>query len=204
MPRSVELLKQGEAHLAAGRFVEADEAFETALAVDPRNRAAYIALARVASARSCSASRSASPRRRSLLEPNDRDAIAIQGEAMVELGAVARAKENLAKLQKLCPSGCPQLAELVGDDHARADGRFGQAAGSSEEQLSPASASARGPRNEFGNADRLGTSRAVDAEFLQRIERAGTSFRLDRSIFRRWPKAASVSRSSTFGSTPSG
>ena len=31
---------------------------------------------------------------------------------MVELGAVARAKENLAKLQKLCPSGCPQLAEL--------------------------------------------------------------------------------------------
>ena len=47
-----------------------------------------------------------------LLEPNDRDAIAIQGEAMVELGASARAKENLAKLQKLCPSGCTQLAEL--------------------------------------------------------------------------------------------
>ena len=47
-----------------------------------------------------------------LLEPNDRDAIAIQGEAMVELGALARAKENLAKLQKLCPSGCTQLAEL--------------------------------------------------------------------------------------------
>ena len=48
LPRSEELLKQGEAHLAAGKFVEADEAFETALAVDPRNRAAYNALAKVA------------------------------------------------------------------------------------------------------------------------------------------------------------
>ena len=36
------------------------------------------------------------------LEPTDRDALAVQGEAMVELGAVPRAKENLAKLQKLC------------------------------------------------------------------------------------------------------
>ena len=44
-PRSVELLRQGNAHLAAGKFIEADEAFETALAVDPRNRAAYNALA---------------------------------------------------------------------------------------------------------------------------------------------------------------
>ena len=31
---------------------------------------------------------------------------------MVELGAVARAKVNLAKLQKLCASGCPQVATL--------------------------------------------------------------------------------------------
>jgi len=28
------------------------------------------------------------------------------------MGAVARAKENLAKLQKLCPGACPQVAEL--------------------------------------------------------------------------------------------
>ena len=64
------------------------------------------------SVRSCSASRSAYTKKALLLEPNDRDAIAIQGEAMVELGAAARAKENLAKLQKLCPTGCTQLAEL--------------------------------------------------------------------------------------------
>ncbi len=111
-PRSVELLRQGNAHLAAGKFIEADEAFETALAVDPRNRAAYNALARVAQRERLFGQSIRYTKKALLLEPNDRDAIAIQGEAMVELGATARAKENLAKLQKLCPSGCAQLAEL--------------------------------------------------------------------------------------------
>jgi tetratricopeptide (TPR) repeat protein len=111
-PRSVQLFQQGQAHLAAGRFVEADEAFETSLAVDPRNRAAYNALARVAQRQKLFGQSIRYTKKALLLEPNDRDAIAIQGEAMVELGAVARAKENLARLQKLCPSGCTQLAEL--------------------------------------------------------------------------------------------
>lgn len=112
IPRSVELLHQGQAHLAAGKFVEADEALETSLAVDPRNRAAYNALARVAQRQKLFGQSIRYTKKALLLEPNDRDAIAIQGEAMVELGASARAKENLVKLQKLCPSGCTQLAEL--------------------------------------------------------------------------------------------
>jgi len=112
IPRSLELLKQGNDHLAAGRFVEADEAFETALAVDPRNRAAFNSLARVAQREKLFGQSIRYTKKALLLEPSDRDAIAIQGEAMVELGALARAKENQAKLQKLCPSGCAQLAEL--------------------------------------------------------------------------------------------
>ena len=35
-PKSVELLHQGQNLLAAGKFAEADDALETALAVDPR------------------------------------------------------------------------------------------------------------------------------------------------------------------------
>lgn len=112
LSRSVELLHQGQVHLAAGRFIEADEALETSLAVDPRNRAAYNSLARVAQRQKLFGQSIRYTKKALLLEPNDRDAIAIQGEAMVELGALARAKENLAKLQKLCPSGCTQLAEL--------------------------------------------------------------------------------------------
>ena len=112
LPRSIELLKQGEADLAAGRFVDADEALETALAVDPRNRAAYNALAKVAQREKLYGQSVRFTKKALLLEPNDRDAIAIQGEAMVEMGATARAKENLTKLQQLCPGGCPQVAEL--------------------------------------------------------------------------------------------
>ena len=110
--RSVELQKQGETHLAAGRFAEADQALETALAVDPRNRGAYIALARVAQRERLFGQSIRYTKKALLLEPNDRDAIAIQGQAMVELGAAAKARENLTKLQKLCTGGCPQVAEL--------------------------------------------------------------------------------------------
>ena len=113
MPRSVELLRTGEALLAAGKFTEADEALETALAVDPRNRAAYIALARVAQKEKLFGQAIRYTKKALALEPNDRDAIAIQGEAMVELGAAARARENLAKLQQLCGgNACPQVAQL--------------------------------------------------------------------------------------------
>ena len=48
------------------------------------------------------------------LEPNDPDAIAVQGEAMVEMGATARAQANLQKLQAICKGGCPQIAQLSG------------------------------------------------------------------------------------------
>lgn len=111
-PRSLELLKQGEAHLAAGRFIEADDALETALAVDPRNRAAFISLARVAHRQKLFGQAIRFTNKALALEPNDVKAIALQGEAMMGLGAVARAKENLARLQKLCPNGCAQVTEL--------------------------------------------------------------------------------------------
>jgi cytochrome c-type biogenesis protein CcmH/NrfG len=111
-PKSVDLLKQGEAAFAAGNYLAADDALETALAVDPRNRAAFVAMARVAIKQKLFGQAIRLTNRAIALEPTDRDAIAVQGEAMVELGAVARAKDNLAKLQKLCAAGCPQVAVL--------------------------------------------------------------------------------------------
>src|SRR5688572_32658068 len=46
--KSVEFLKKGEARLAAGRLIEADDALETALAIDPRKRPTFVAMATVA------------------------------------------------------------------------------------------------------------------------------------------------------------
>ena len=111
-PRSVELLRQGESLLGSGKYIEAHDALETALAVDPRNRAAFVALARVAQKQQLFGKAIRLTNKALALEPTDRDALAVQGEAMVELGAVPRARENLAKLQKLCASGCPQVAVL--------------------------------------------------------------------------------------------
>jgi tetratricopeptide (TPR) repeat protein len=112
-PQSVALLKQGETLLSQGKFVEADDALETALVVDPKNRAAFTVMAKVAIKQKLYGQAIKLTNKALALEPTDRDAIAIQGEAMVELGALPRAKENLAKLQKLCgTAGCPQVAVL--------------------------------------------------------------------------------------------
>ena len=111
-PVSLEYLKKGEAALAAGKLIEADDAFETALAVDPRNRAAFVSMARVAMKQRLFGQAIRLTNKALSLEPTDRDALALQGQAMVEQGAAARARDVLAKLQKLCTSGCPQAAEL--------------------------------------------------------------------------------------------
>lgn len=111
-PKSVELQKQGEALYGAGKFNEATDALETALAVDPRNRGAFVALARVAEKQKLFGKAIRLTSRALLLDPNDPNALAVQGEAMVELGATARAQANLQKLKAICASGCRQLTEL--------------------------------------------------------------------------------------------
>ena len=112
-PKSMELLKQGETLLSQGKFVEADDALETALVVDPKNRAAFTVMAKVAIKEKLYGQAIRLTNKALALEPTDRDALAVQGEAMVELGALPRAKENLAKLQALCGNaGCAQVALL--------------------------------------------------------------------------------------------
>ena len=111
-PKSVELQRQGESFLSAGKFEQAEDALEASLAVDPRNRWAFVDLARVAEKQQLFGKAVRMANKALLLEPNDPDAIAVQGEAMVELGATARAQANLQKLQTVCSKGCPQLSQL--------------------------------------------------------------------------------------------
>lgn len=114
-PQSLTFLQQGESLLAAGKLVEADEALETSLAVDPRNRAAFVAMARVAMKEKLYGQAIRHTRKALALEPNDVAALSVQGEAMVELGALAKAKENLAKIGKICAKkGCAEYAALSG------------------------------------------------------------------------------------------
>ncbi|GAA4014588.1 hypothetical protein GCM10022280_11350 [Sphingomonas swuensis] len=101
-PQSLTWQKAGEASLAAGNFQAADDALETALVIDPRNRGAFVSLARVAQKQKLYGQAIRLTNKALALEPNDTIALGVQGEAMVELGAAARAQQNLAKIRTLC------------------------------------------------------------------------------------------------------
>ena len=113
-PRSIALLQQAEAQSTAGRLEEANDLLETALAVDPRNRAAYIALGHVAQAQHLPGKAVRYYADALRMEPNDVNALAGQGEAYVQRGAVERARRNLERLQSLCHQPCPQAQQLAG------------------------------------------------------------------------------------------
>lgn len=112
LPQSIALQQQGEALIAAGNLIEAADLMETALAVDPRNRSAFVNLARIAKQQKLFGKAIRLANEALQLEPNDLNALAVQGEAMVELGAIPRARQNLAKIQQLCAGNCRQVAEL--------------------------------------------------------------------------------------------
>lgn len=111
-PLSVQFQKKGEAAYSAGKLIEADDALEAALVADPRNRGAFVSLARVSIRQKLYGQAIRLTNKALALEPNDRAALAVQGEAMVEVGATARARETLAKLQKLCAGPCSEAAQL--------------------------------------------------------------------------------------------
>lgn len=111
-PQSIELQRAGEAQIAAGNLIEAADLLETALAVDPRNRSAFVNLARIAKQQKLYGKAIRLANEALQLEPNDLDALEVQGQAMVELGAIPRARETLAKLQRLCSNNCRQATAL--------------------------------------------------------------------------------------------
>lgn len=112
-PRSTELVLKGDALAAAGNYQGANDAIESALVLDPRNRNAYIALARVAQKQDLNGKAIRLYREALKIEPNDLNALAGQGEALVAKGAVEKAKENLARIEKLCIARCAEQVTLA-------------------------------------------------------------------------------------------
>jgi Tfp pilus assembly protein PilF len=111
-PRSIALVERGKAAKAAGDVEGANGLLESALAVDPRNRAAYIALAEIARGQGLPGKAIRFYREALTLEPNDVAALRGQGEAMVQKGAIERAKENLARVKTLCGT-CADATQLA-------------------------------------------------------------------------------------------
>ena len=110
--RSVALVEEGRTALAAGETERALGLVESALAVDPRNRDGFVALAEVARARDLPGLAIRYYREALSMEPNDLAALEGQGEVLVERGAVVRARQNLARIETICETACPPATSL--------------------------------------------------------------------------------------------
>ncbi|WP_448577304.1 tetratricopeptide repeat protein [Thermaurantiacus sp.] len=111
-PLSVSLVEKGRTLLAERQYDAAIDRFETALAVDPRNIHAYIGLAEAASGQGLHGKSVRFYREALGIDPNNREALAGQGVALVQRGARPRAEANLERLKILCGGPCPEAARL--------------------------------------------------------------------------------------------
>lgn len=111
-PQSLAWMAKGDAARAAGALQEANDAYESALALDPRNRRAFLALAQVARAQGLQGKALRFYDSALALEPADMDALAGSAEALAEKGALAKARESLSKMKTLCRASCPQIATV--------------------------------------------------------------------------------------------
>lgn len=111
--RSTQLLAQAKAARAAGNLDAAADLLESAVAVDPGHRAAFVVLGEVSAQRGLPGKAIRYYREALALDPNDVGALEGQGAALVQKGAVARARDNLAKIRTLCRGACPPANALA-------------------------------------------------------------------------------------------
>lgn len=111
--QSIALLQSGNAAFQAGDTAAAIGLYETALAVDPRNRAAYIAMAGAVKSQGLNGKAIRFYREALEIEPNDQLALSGQAEAMIAKGAIEPARKNIARLKMLCRSDCSAVDRLT-------------------------------------------------------------------------------------------
>ena len=110
--QSVALLKTGDQEARAGRMDDAIGWYESALAVDPRNRGAYVAMARAVKAQGLNGKAIGFYKQALELEPDDQIALAEQADALLSKGAIEMARKNIARLKTLCRTDCTAATRL--------------------------------------------------------------------------------------------
>ena len=112
-PRAAVLIAQGQASLDAGDTQAAIDAYEAALTVDPAYTPVLIRLAEAARQEQLQGKAIRYYREALTRDPGNIAAIAGEGEALVEKGALEKARRNLAKLESLCGGGCSETTSLA-------------------------------------------------------------------------------------------
>lgn len=111
-PRAAALLAQGRSELSAGRTDGALDAFEAALTVQPGSVSILLSLAEATRRQGMQGK--ALHYYREALENDPKNLLAIAGEgaAMAEKGAVEKARRNLTRLKGLCGDNCEATRQL--------------------------------------------------------------------------------------------
>lgn len=112
-PRAAALLAQGRGELAAGNSDAAVDSLEAALAVQPGSVPIYIELGNAARAQGMQGKALRYFRLALSRDPQNQAAIAGEGAALVEKGAVERARRNLTRLEQLCGAQCAETRQLA-------------------------------------------------------------------------------------------
>lgn len=112
-PRAHSLVLEGRAALQAGDTQGAIDSFEAALAVDPGYTQIYLDLADAARAVGLQGKAIHYYREALERDPGNFAAISGEGEALLEKGAVAKARRNLVQLESLCGAGCTETRQLA-------------------------------------------------------------------------------------------
>ncbi|MCC6826662.1 MAG: hypothetical protein IT550_00335 [Novosphingobium sp.] len=112
-PRTVALLAQGRADLSAGRVEAAVDAFESALTVQPGNVSVLLDLAEATRQQGMQGKALRYYREALQADPGNLLAISGEGAALVEKGAVEKARRNLVRLQGLCGQNCDATRQLA-------------------------------------------------------------------------------------------
>lgn len=112
-PRAAALLAQGEAALRSGNAQAAADAFESALALDPAHAPTLLRLAEAARASELPGKAIRFYRLAQARDPGNLEALAGEGAALAEKGALEKAKLKLAAVQKACGKAtCPPAQAL--------------------------------------------------------------------------------------------
>ena len=112
-PRAGALAGEGRSALAAGKTDEAIDLFEAALAIQPGSVVITLDLAEATRRQGLQGKALHYYREALERDPQNLAAISGEGSALVEKGAVAKAKRNLTRLQGLCGDACPETKALA-------------------------------------------------------------------------------------------
>ncbi|GGE06686.1 hypothetical protein GCM10011529_11350 [Polymorphobacter glacialis] len=111
-PVSVRMAAQGKAALDRRDANAAIDAYEAALASDPKNVAAFSGIAQGYEMLGLPGKAVKYYRDALALNPSDIGALEGQGKALIARGATARAQVNLARIKALCKAECPAADRL--------------------------------------------------------------------------------------------